>query len=77
MRGVFLHGECTHLMPPLQKPLGQPVEAQVYGDDLTRFIKGADKAEWDRLQAKLKELSQDKPADPPTACAGPVPDARP
>ena len=55
---------------PLEKQLGAMIEKQVYARaDVSKSIKGSEKEEYDRLKAKLAELSKDKPAETPVALA--------
>jgi hypothetical protein len=55
---------------PLEKQLGAMIEKQVYARaDVSKSIKGKEKEEYDRLKARLAELSKDKPAETPVALA--------
>ena len=55
---------------PLEKQLGAMIEKQVYARaDVSKSIKGREKEEYDRLKARLAELSKDKPAETPVALA--------
>lgn len=56
---------------PLQKQLAAMVEKQVYSrsGDVSKSMKPAEKAEWQRLNARLSEMAHDRPADPPRALA--------
>jgi hypothetical protein len=56
---------------PLEKQIGMMVEKQVYtrNSDVSRSMKGAEKEQHDALLAKLKELSKERPPEPPRALA--------
>jgi hypothetical protein len=57
-------------LSPLEKQIRAMIAKQVYAHgDVSAKMKGAEKEEYDRLKAKLKELSKDRPADPPVALA--------
>lgn len=55
---------------PLEKQLGAMIEKQVNARaDVSKSIKGKEKEDYDRLKAKLAELSKTKPVEPPAALA--------
>ena len=55
---------------PLQKQLATMIEKQVYATrDISKSLKPAEKEKLAALNAKLAELSKDKPAAPPAAMA--------
>jgi hypothetical protein len=58
-------------LSPLEKQIQAMIAKQVYADakDVSKSLKPAEKKEWDELQAKLKALSKDQPAEPPVAMA--------
>lgn len=57
-------------LSPLEQQIQAMIARQVYANgDVSAKMKGEEKEEYDRLRAKLKALSDDKPADPPVALA--------